>query len=272
MALGPPTLPIITNKDIENAYVSLQASDVIYTDFETSRLLTITTADTLATSVCSVTASLTGSNSSSYYSTRMTLFNRGFEESYTGLTGNIGIYQLKKRFFDVKIKNGSLTAAVTGAHADDYYDSGSGALVRKSNGVTYGAFLNDEGMFVVTSASSSLTSIVQSITSLKYRAIVQNTELSVFCKCQPNEMNFTLNPSAFNITAGGNYMTGGLTGSSNNAEFFPDLVSSGIAWQPHISSIGLYDDDNNLLAVGKLTRPMRKSTDIPVTIRVQLDI
>jgi hypothetical protein len=39
----------------------------------------------------------------------------------------------------------------------------------------------------------------------------------------------------------------------------------------YITSIGLYDDDNNLLAVGKLSEPLRKDPTIEYTLRARLD-
>jgi hypothetical protein len=39
----------------------------------------------------------------------------------------------------------------------------------------------------------------------------------------------------------------------------------------YITTVGLYNDQNELLAVGKLSRPLQKSTDKEATIRVRLD-
>ena len=38
-----------------------------------------------------------------------------------------------------------------------------------------------------------------------------------------------------------------------------------------ITTVGLYDGQNNLLAVGKLSRPVEKNDDKDLTIRVRLD-
>lgn len=274
MGIQNPTLPIIVDKDIQSAYVLLEPKDTVITNFETSRLLTITGtttgSDTLASSVCSLTASLTGSNSAVYYSTRMLLAHRHFEDSYSSLTQSIGIFTLKKRYFDTKILPGSLTATVTGTHAGDYYDNASGYMIANAGATSVGVISYDDALFVVSSSQSAM---VQSITALRYKAVVQHTEVSVFCKAQPNELNFSFNPSAFNLTSiNYSYIDDPLTSSTSACDFYPDLVSSAIAWQPSISHIGLYDDDNNLLAVGKFTRPIKKPTDIPITVKVQLDI
>lgn len=271
--LNSPTLPIRVNDDIVSSYVKIEPDDVIYTNFETSRLLTYTIDDNLTGVAFSITAGITSSNSGYFYVTRQLLYNEKFESTYTALTSDIGIYAIKKRHFDCKIENGTFTATVTGTFAGDYFDSGSGELKRKDGAdTTIGVFLNNWGMMVVTSTSASLSSIVQAVTSVKYKAVVEHTELSVFCRCNPNELNFTLNPTAFNLSACGDYMKDPFTASTSASQYFPDLVSSGRNWQPSITTIGLYDDDNNLLVVGKLAKPIRKSTDLPFSVRVQVDL
>jgi len=272
MANTDTVLPIIVHRDIESAYINLNRADVVYTNFETSRTLTSTTADTLLTSVCSTTASQNDVTSGTYNVVRQQMVTRGFLDSSTSLTLDIGVFALKKRFFDEKIKEGSFTATITGAHAGDYYDSGSGELKRKVDNITYGVFLNDEGIFAVTSTSSSLTALVQSITAIKYKGVVGNTELSVFCKAQPNEQNYTLNPSSFATASVGNYMVEPFTGSTTSSNYFADLVSSGQNWRPYITHVGLYNDENDLLALAKFAQPLRKPSDVPITVRVQLDI
>jgi|ETNvirenome_6_85_1030632.scaffolds.fasta_scaffold01772_8 hypothetical protein len=268
-----PTLPIKVNSDIQSSYVLLNERDVVYTNFETSRLLTrtgtTTGADTLATSVCALTANLTSALSGAYRSTRMLLHKNHFENNTTGLTVGIGVFSLRKRFFDSQIEPGSLTATCSGRDAGDYIDSGSGELIDARGSTAVGSFINSDGMFVVTSSQSAM---VLSITSVKYRACVLNTELSVYCKADPDELNYTLNPTAFNTTANGDWMTDPFTGSTSAAEYFPDLVSSGIKFSPRLSSVGLYDDYNNLLAIAKFSHPIRKPTDTPITTRVRIDI
>jgi hypothetical protein len=265
-----PTLPIVVNKDILSAYGKVLPEDVIYTNFETSRTLTSTTADTLLTSVCSLTASLTAGGSAYYNVVRMALYNRGFEHTFTGLTSDIGIYTFKKRYIDTGIVPGSFTATVTGTNAGDYYDNASGAVIYLTTSDVVGNLLYDEGLWGVT--AETYPDIVNSVTAVRYKALVEHTELSVFCRAQPNEMNFSLNPTAFNSTANGNWMSTPFTGSTSAAEYFPDLVSSGENWTPSITHVGLYNDDSELLVLAKLTKPLRKPSDVPLTVRVQLDI
>jgi hypothetical protein len=42
-------------------------------------------------------------------------------------------------------------------------------------------------------------------------------------------------------------------------------------WSPYITSIGLYDDHMRLLAIGKLSQPLRKSNDYDTSFIVKFD-
>ena len=264
-----PQLPIIPISEIASTYVKLEHGEVVYNNFVSSRLLTIS-GDSLYTSVCSATASLTNSLSGHYQTIRMYLYNEGYQDTATGLTDNMGFIFFRKRFFDTSIVKGALTATVTGALAGDFYDSGSGQFIRKSSGLAIGSVLNDFGLVTIT-ASDAYT-LIQSLTSLRYQAEVVNTTINVFCTCKPNELNFSRNPTAFETTQVGNWLLSGYTANTENAIYKNDFTSSGYTWQPHITTIGLYDDENNLLAVSKLSKPIRKPISLPITFALKIDI
>ena len=75
------------------------------------------------------------------------------------------------------------------------------------------------------------------------------------CKVSDYEYNHTLNPSA-------------LSGSDNKLK---DNVS-GSSFNPYITSIGLYNDAQELIAVGKLSQPLQKPSTTELSIQVKLDI
>lgn len=75
------------------------------------------------------------------------------------------------------------------------------------------------------------------------------------CKLKDYEFNYTQNPSA--ITSGSNgKLADNVTGSYFN---------------PYITAIGLYNDANELVAVGKLGQPVPKSPDTEMTFQIKLD-
>ena len=320
-ATGGPRVPVSVHPLIKTSYVALSPQDQFINNWETSNLVTLSgfnsgglglTDHTMATNLNKVqayTASVTGSNSSNFFVIGGLMNQRHFTNTLTGTTtaslsdiagnGEMGVFSIRKIYFDTKIEPGSLTATVTGTNsfgvdmAGDYYDSGSGELKAKTShggavdaGETIGAVLVDEGMFVVT--SSTMREVATAVTAVKYRTSVLNTTISVFCKCTPASLNFTLNPTSYSISSisgtaeaaigaisqsFNNILTNStITANTNHAAYMPGLVSSGAGWSPYITTVGLYDDANDLLAVAKVATPLKKPNDLPLTFKVQIDV
>ena len=87
-----------------------------------------------------------------------------------------------------------------------------------------------------------------------------------------NEFNYTLNPSS--IT--GSQIPTVFPSSSINWE---NTASSGVRlstitgsyFSPYITTVGLYDEDFQLLAIGKLAKPIQSSQTTDTTILVNID-
>ena len=75
------------------------------------------------------------------------------------------------------------------------------------------------------------------------------------CTVRENEFNFTLNPSTIR-----NDSTGSVYGYVTSSYF-----------SPYITTVGLYDENQNLLAVGKLSQPVPSSPTTDTTILINLD-
>ena len=71
-----------------------------------------------------------------------------------------------------------------------------------------------------------------------------------------------MNHNDFNYSSNPTYLTGSKLRVKTMAADAP--VS-------YITTIGLYSADNELLAVAKLSEPLRKSSDTELTLRVRLD-
>ena len=94
------------------------------------------------------------------------------------------------------------------------------------------------------------------------------------CKLRESEFNFTYNPSALSsslktvydnidevYSTDSNVSTGEVNNNITGSEF-----------QPYITTVGLYNDANQLIAVGKVNRPVPKSANTEMTIIVKIDI
>ena len=105
--------------------------------------------------------------------------------------------------------------------------------------------------------SGSITGSCNAFRNRLYNVQFNNTtELNstvYFCRANHNEFNYSSNPT---------YLSRGQIVVKNNASDAP--VS-------YITTVGLYSADNELLAVAKLSEPLKKTVDNELTVRVRLD-
>lgn len=88
------------------------------------------------------------------------------------------------------------------------------------------------------------------------------------CTIRENEFNFSLNPS---ISSGSTAYSSSIGTFYTPSEFLYDYAT-GSYFSPYISSIGMYDNNQNLLAVAKLAQPIQSSPTTDTTILVNLDL
>jgi len=75
------------------------------------------------------------------------------------------------------------------------------------------------------------------------------------CTLRENEFNYTLNPTLQTDTSGS-----------------LESYTSSSYWSPYITTVGLYDEAQNLLAVGKLAQPLPSSPTTDTTILINIDM
>jgi hypothetical protein len=181
----------------------------------------------------------------------------------------------------IKLTDDSNTTSLTrfiGENRIFYIISGSNGNAFTSSAATtyYGIMLPDLG-FVVLDASGSLTpyiqaanlttasaqdnhvklwrSIVSGSSSGSFQLRSQETVSSrfFFTRVKNGDFNYTTNPSI--IDANGNLL---FTTLINNPQTF-------------ITTVGMYNDNNELLAVAKLSKPLVKDFTKEALIRIKLD-
>lgn len=136
---------------------------------------------------------------------------------------------------------------------------GSGSF---SNSNVNAKFIPD---FVV---SSSIDDIVNHICSTRFpnttdTAITfqNNTTINsslIFCRVSADEFNYSSNPSFTDAEGRIAVIDAGEEATQKTFSF--------------ITTVGLYDAGNNLLAVAKLSRPIEKNDEKDLTVRVRLDV
>jgi hypothetical protein len=117
----------------------------------------------------------------------------------------------------------------------------TGSLFGDNN--AYRLFTSISGAMAFNTASFSFQGRTSEVVASTY----------YFIRIYSDEYNYTNNPSFFN---------------QNNVLKFESMVMDP---KVYITSVGLYDSDNNLVAVAKLSKPIQKSFDREVIIKVKLD-
>lgn len=152
-----------------------------------------------------------------------------------------------------------------------FYQAGV-AVVSSSvfNDAALGGILNNShGHVLISGPSSTSEGISQGLTGSNIESLADNLRTRIynlqfnntvelnssvyFCRVNHNEFNYSTNPT---------YLSGSKIRVKTQSSDLP--VS-------YITTVGLYNDNNELLATAKLSEPLKKSSDTEFTIRVRLD-
>ncbi len=156
-------------------------------------------------------------------------------------------------------------------------DDGEGNLNISGSAVGEGYIGNiiyTHGIAVLTDSTQpdlagySLNDFVNENVTCSFSSSMVIYETQYKCTIQPSEFNATLNPSA--QASGSTFeWTGSYFYQPGNGQLLDSLTGSYFA--PYVTAVGLYDDAQNLIAVGKLSQPLPTSQTTDTTILVNLD-
>jgi hypothetical protein len=166
----------------------------------------------------------------------------------------IGVMSIPSNVFGEYIKPG--TFSYTNAAAT-YTDDGEGGLISGSTKV--GDIIYEQGMVIMTENKLSNTNrfVIDHDITCSFQSTMTIYESQYKCTFSPNEYTYTQNPSA-------------ISGSANSGVVYDFLTGS--YFQPYITTVGLYNNANQLVAVGKLSQPLQSSNVTDTTILVNLDL
>jgi len=163
--------------------------------------------------------------------------------------------------------------------------------------LVFGNIFYDEGLFVFKEDA-----ITQPSYNLNYRSTKTIYETEVLVSARAGEFNYSQNPSAINLTLSGSYtyevtpVTNEIVGtdskkykvvqSKTRKEYFTGSIGSvSGSWEdyftsssvdptgsylaPYITTIGLYDDDGDMVAIAKLPTPIKNLPDYDMNFIVR---
>jgi len=150
----------------------------------------------------------------------------------------------------------------SGFQRPEIIDDGQGRLIISGGEATYtnaerqvGDIIYNQGNAVITDPEVARYYSTYGRLDVQWKSNLPIYTYNVHCTVKESECNFTFNPSA-------------ITGSSATIK----SNISGNEFRPYVTSIGLYNEANELIAVAKTNRPIPKSNNVDMTFVVKLDI
>jgi hypothetical protein len=218
-----------------------------------------------------VTGSSYTPNAYNYLSNTL-LANRYFPTSSNSV---IGVIAIPSNIFGEYIKPGSLSLKVGN---NTFIDDFEGSLITGSNKI--GDIIYEHGIVILTSDgnpgqdgygyinygtgiygeedASFITDIINaSNITCSFESTLTIYETQYKCNIRENEFSFSQNPTL-------------ISGSSNSGVIYDFATSS--YFDPYITTVGLYNNSKELLAVAKLSQPFPLSSTTDTNIIVNLDL
>ena len=233
----------------------------------------------------------------------------GRRESYAStnervIGSTIGVISIPQEYYGEGVKVGSMVVEYGSITATD---DGNSNLIDSASNVKGNVFY-DRGLIVLTDGITDGSTINNF--DISYRSTITIYENEIFLSVLENEFNVSQNPTAVYEVGGtkktisitkpktrlidsqmvsqsfyqpgaryiknSNYpyisnIDGVSVGSFDDYIFSGSIDQTGSYLAPFITTIGLYDDELNMVAVAKLPKPIKSLPDYPVNFIVRLD-
>ena len=157
-----------------------------------------------------------------------------------------------------------LVQATSDFDCNEIVDDGEGRLYLKNSFPRYyvGNAIYTHGQLIITDTTIAKYYNDTFDAVLKWKSNLPIFTHNYHCKVKSGEFNYTLNKTSLAKLADGTFNQDGLVETHLTGSDYP----------PYFTTVGLYNDSNELIAVGKMASPTPKSLDTDMSIIVQLDM
>jgi len=176
-----------------------------------------------------------------------------------------------KLFGDYIQPNSFELSTVGGIVEGTYRDDGNGRMVNPL-GDFNGNIIYQHGIIIIRKFDPLFNIMDGGNVTASFSSSYKLFETQYQCTIDENEFNYTLNPSAVTGSQIPTVFSGSSIEWENTASIGSPLgfVTSSF-FEPYITTVGLYDENHQLLAVGKLAQPLQSSPTTDTTILVNID-
>lgn len=155
-----------------------------------------------------------------------------------------------------------LVARSEGFQRIEIIDDGEGRLVISGSEASYtkparyvGDVIYNQGLVIITDPVVARYYSTYARIKIDWKSKLPIYTYNVHCTVRDSEMNYSFNPSA--VTGSESNLRNNITGSE---------------FRPYVTTIGLYNEASELVAVAKLNKPIPKTQHIDSTFVVKFDI
>jgi len=148
----------------------------------------------------------------------------------------------------------------------DLVDDGNGNI-GEIGGNYFGNIIYSHGIIIITNQSEAANAPGDYEVTFQPSTIIYETQYK--CTIRPDEFNYSLNPT---LLSGSEY-TNPINSNGQPVNVSGDVVDfvTGSSFSPYITAVGLYNSNNELLAVGKLAQPIPTSRTVDMNIIINMD-
>jgi len=186
-------------------------------------------------------------------------------------TTGIGVVSIPSNLYGEYIKPGSFKSTVrTGSFSFVCTDDGLGNIFTNDNSgrKQAGNIIYEHGLIIYTlnrfttgsgfspTTFSPSAYVLRDDLEIEFSSSITLYETQFNCRLREGEYNFTTNPSIISGSASGS--------------LYP--YATGSFFKPYITTVGLYNESYDLIAVGKLSQPLPKSNVVDTNIIINLDM
>lgn len=191
------------------------------------------------------------------------------------LENQLAVFSIPQSKYGEGIKIGSVQFT---SGSETYVDDGYSNLVY--NNEIKGNIFYDRGIIVMTKNIES-GSVLNQYT-INYRSTKTIYENEIFLSVLENEFNVSQNPTAVDWNSNrtdGKIKLYSITssidptkvGGFGEYDYSSSVDPTGSYLAPYITTIGLYDNELNMVAVAKLPQPIKSLPDYPINFIIRLD-
>ena len=207
--------------------------------------------------------------------------------SAASLADNVYVISIPQNLYGDKVKPGSFELEIDSLSPKVFDDTYGNLYISSSGTGSYiGNIFYDKGIAVVTEMSSSVAAVTSqgvrivngSGVTLSYDSSLELEQHQINIRIGPEDYNHSIfNPStkrSISILSGSltqSVVDENLPSSSANSWTINKLMGTDLV-KPYITTIGLYNDQYELLAIAKMSTPIQRTFDAEQIFIIRFDI